>query len=73
MLAGVMNAPMAVTLIVVDASPLWYSEHTFDATCNAADDPADYTSNGSSDRACYTIALLNSFLCATDDPLSLCC
>jgi len=67
-----MNGPMSV-MPVVNASPLRYSEHTLDATCNPANNAADYTANGASNRTCYIIALMNSFLCATNDPLSLCC
>ena len=65
---GVMYGPMAVTSIVVNASPVRYSEYTFDATCDAANDPADSTANGASDRTCRTIALLGPFLCAPNDP-----
>jgi hypothetical protein len=61
-----------VISVVVNASPLRYSEYALDA----ADNPADYTAYRSSDRACYMIALrgpfLGSFLGAANNALSMC-
>ncbi len=70
-----MDGPMLVPLVVVNASPmrLRYSEYTLDATRDAADDATDHTANGSADRTGRTIALLDTFLCTTNDPLSVRC
>ena len=61
-----------VISVVVNAGPLWYSEYTLNATRNPADNPADYAAYGSSDRACYMIALRGSFLGASNNALSTC-
>jgi hypothetical protein len=58
--------------IVVNASPLRYTKYALDAARYAADNPADNASHGSSDRACYMIALRGSFLGASNNALSMC-
>jgi hypothetical protein len=60
---------MSMVAVVV----LRYSEHTFDAALNAADDPADCTAHDCSNRTCRMTALLGPFLCTPNDSLSLRC
>jgi len=74
-LTRVMDGPMLILSVMVNASLLRsrYSEYTLDATRNAADDATDYPANGSADRTGRTIALLDPFLCTTNDPLSVRC
>jgi hypothetical protein len=58
--------------VVMNAGPLRYSEYALNATRNAADNPADYAAYGSSDRACYMIALRGPILGASNNALSMC-
>jgi hypothetical protein len=70
-----MDGPMLILSVMMNACllRLRYPEYTLDATGNAADDPTDYTAHGSADRTSRTIALLDPFLCTTNDPLSVRC
>jgi hypothetical protein len=68
-----MDNPMSVMSIVVNASPLRYSEYALDAARNAADHPADYATHDSSNRTRPIIALRSPFLRASNNPLSVCC
>jgi hypothetical protein len=61
-----------VISVVVNAGPLRYSEYALDAARYAADNPADYAAYGSSDRACYMIALRGPFLGTSNNALSMC-